>query len=254
MEGIDLECAREREVAVVLVPVSARSVAEHVLGLMLALCRRIPSLDRSLRAGRWEKHDHLGCELGGRTLGLLGFGRIGVQTAGLARAFGMTLLAHDRTPHKPWKQEAAARVGLRFVDLNALFAQSDVVSIQTPLNSGTRGLVGRDLLQSMKPGSFLINVGRGGVVDEVAAAGLLAGGHLAGAALDVFAHEPPLKSPLMQLDSFVGTPHVAAQTMEAQRQIGRVVVAAIEAFAAGKSPAVPGALPAWDNFATRVDT
>lgn len=250
LEGIDLPCAREMSIPVILVPVSAESVAEHVMGLILCLTRHIPSLDRSLRAGRWEKHSRLGCELRGRTLGLLGFGRIGIQTAELARAFGMSLLANDRTPDKPWKREAAVRLGLRFVGLNQLFSQSDVVSIQTPLNSGTRGLVDRYLLQTMKPGAFVVNVGRGEVVDEVALADLLGSGHLGGAALDVFAQEPPGQRPLLQLESFVGTPHVAAQTTEAQRHIGRVVVDVIDAFAAGRSPVVPGALLAEQDNST----
>jgi phosphoglycerate dehydrogenase-like enzyme len=233
LEGIDLTCARERGVGVVAVPLSAESVAEHALGLMLALSHRIAWHDRSLRAGRWEKHAGYGRDLAGRRLGLLGFGRIGVQLAELARAFGMPLSAHDRSPNRPHKQEAARRLGVDFVGLEELVAAVDILSIQTPLDDTTRGLIDRRLLGLMKPDAILVNVGRGGVVDERALCEALAGGRLAGAALDVFAVEPPGESPLLRLDNFLGTAHAAAQTLDAQRQVGEAVVALVEAFAAG---------------------
>jgi phosphoglycerate dehydrogenase-like enzyme len=233
LEGIDLTCARERGILVVIVPLSAQSVAEHSLGLMLALYHRIAWYDRSLRANRWEKNSGYGMNLFGKHLGLLGFGRIGIRIAELARAFGMTLSAHDRSPDRPHKREAAQRLSVRRVGLEELFAAVDILTVQTPLNETTRGLVGHRLLEMVKPHAILVNVGRGGVVDEQALYEALAGGRLAGAALDVFATEPPGEKPLLRLDNFIGTPHVAAQTVDAQHQVGDAIVNLVEAFAVG---------------------
>jgi phosphoglycerate dehydrogenase-like enzyme len=237
LEGIDLATAHQRGVRVVCVPLSAESVAEHTLGLLLALSHRIAYHDRLLRQGRWEKHAGHGCDLRGRTLGLLGFGRIGIRTAELARAFGMPVWACDRSPDRPHKQEAATRLGVRFVGLEELFAGCDAVAIQVPLDDTTRGLVDARLLARMKPGALLVNVGRGRVLDEVALDEALRAGRLGGAALDVFGIEPVGNSPLLTLDNFVGTPHVAAQTVDAQQRVGEVVVQVIDAFAAGADPA-----------------
>lgn len=223
LEGIDLECARRRGIAVVLTPLSAESVAEHIFGLMLSVARRIPQHHAALRAGRWEKHGSFGWDLRGRTVGLVGFGRIGRRAAEIARAFGMRLAATDRSPEKPAKQSAAECLGVRFLALEDLLRDSDIVSIQTPLTGETRGLLDAQRLARMKPGAVLINVGRGGIVDEAALCEALRSGHLGGAALDVFAQEPPGFSPLLALDNFVGTPHVAAQTLEVQREIGETV-------------------------------
>jgi D-3-phosphoglycerate dehydrogenase len=233
LEGIDLACATERGIGVIAVPFSAESVAEHALGLMLALSHKIAWHDRALRAGRWEKHGGYGHDLAGKRLGLLGFGRIGIRIAELARAFGMRLSAHDRSSDRPHKQEAAQRLGVRWVGLEEVFETADILCIQVSLNDTTRDLVGRRLLRLMKPDATLINVGRGNVVDEQALYECLAEGRLGGAALDVFAAEPPGENPLLRLDNFIGTPHVAAQTADAQRQIGDAVVDIVEAFAAG---------------------
>jgi D-3-phosphoglycerate dehydrogenase len=234
LEGIDCETARERGIRVVNVPLSAESVAEHTLGMMLTLFHQIVRHDAALRAGRWEKHSGFGRDLFGRHLGLLGFGRIGQRTAELARAFGMTVSACDRSPHKPAKQEAALRLKVDFVSLDELFTTSDVLAIQTPLNDSTRGMVDRRLLATMKTDAILINVGRGGTVDETALYEALLAGRLAGAALDVFQQEPPGDHPLLTLSNFVGTPHVAAQTQDAQERVGLSVVRIIDAFAAGE--------------------
>jgi D-3-phosphoglycerate dehydrogenase len=198
--------------------------------------------DRALREGRWEKHGNYGLDLFGRQLGLLGFGRIGQRTAELGKAIGMTVIGSDRSPEKPAKQEAAARLGVRFVSLAELFASTDVVVMQTPLDETTRGLVDGRLLATMKRSAVLINVGRGGTVDETALYESLRDGRLAGAALDVFAREPPGASPLLTLPNFVGTPHVAAQTEDAQARVGTSVVRIIDAFAAGEDWTAHGRL------------
>ncbi len=240
LEAIDCDCARERDVRVVNVPLSAESVAEHTLGLMLALGHRITRHDTALRAGRWEKHSGFGRDLFGRQLGLLGFGRIGQRTAELGIALGMTVIASDRSPAKPDKQAAAARLPVRFVTVDELFSEADVVAIQTPLNDSTRGLVDRRLLATMKRDAILINVGRGGTVDETALYEALRDGRLAGAALDVFQREPPGDHPLFTMSNFIGTPHVAAQTQDAQERVGASVVRIIDAFAAGEDWSVYG--------------
>lgn len=241
-DSIDVDFARRRGIGVVLVPLSADSVAEHTFGLLLSLYRRIPWLHRTVCEGRWAKHTGLGLELAGKTLGLVGFGRIGIRTAEIARAFGMDLLAFDRSPNKPHKRDAAARLGVRFLSLDELFATADAVAIQTPLNEQTRGLIGERLIGRMKPRAVLINVGRGKVVDEQALCEALRQGRIGGAALDVFANEPPGDSPLLGLDNFIATPHVAAQTVEAQRKIGADVVRIVDALADGKDLASHGAV------------
>lgn len=230
LESIDLKCAAERGIVVVAIPLSADSVAEHIFGLLLSLSRKIPRLHRGLSEGRWEKHDGWGFELSGKTLGLVGFGRIGRRVAEIATAFRMPLLAYDRSPVKPVKQNLARTLGVSFVTLDELFCRSDVVSIQAPLNDQSRAMIGTGLISRMQPGAVLVNVGRGGIVDETALYAALSQGRIGGVALDVFAEEPLGKSPLLSLDNFVGTPHVAAQTLEAQRRVGEDVVRVIQAF------------------------
>jgi len=240
LDGIDRDCAAARGVRVVCAPQASESVAEHALGLALALCHQIARQDAALRAGRWEKSAGHGRDLLGRRLGLLGFGRIGQRIAELGRAFGMDVVVCDRSPDKPSKRDAAARLGVRFVGVNELFAASDVVTIQTPLDASTRGLVDADCLATMKRDALLINVGRGGIVDEAALYAALRDGKLGGAALDVFVQEPPGAHPLLTLPNFIGTPHIAAQTRDAQRRVGEAVVRIIDAFAAGADVAAHG--------------
>lgn len=231
LDSIDVRCAEERGIRLVVLTHSADAVAEHAFALLLALARKLSFLHRRLQEKHWEKHSGLGQQLGGKTLGLLGFGRIGQRLAELASAFRMRLLAHDRSPDKPEKQEAASRLGVRFVGVDELFAQADSVSIQAPLTPQTQNLVDARLLGLMKTGAFLVNVGRGGIVDEQALCEALRQGRLAGAALDVWAVEPPGEHPLLRLDNFIGTPHVGAQTVQAQQHIGEAVVRAIESNA-----------------------
>jgi D-3-phosphoglycerate dehydrogenase / 2-oxoglutarate reductase len=233
LEGIDCEYSSERGIRVIAVPLSSQSVAEHTLGLALALSHQIVRQHMALAAGRWEKHSSHGRDLFGRRLGLLGFGRIGQRTAELASALGMQIIAHDRSPHQPAKQTVAARLGIRFVPLDELFQTADILAIQTPLNDATRGLVDARRLALMQPSALLINVGRGGTVDESALFAALRDRRLAGAALDVFEREPTGDNPLLTLPNFIGTPHIAAQTEDAQEQVGRTVVEIIDRFASG---------------------
>jgi len=176
-----------------------------------------------------------------------GFGRIGICTARIAQAFQMPLLAHDRSPAKPHKQRAAAELGVHFVALPDLFARSDIVTIQIPLDDSDRHMVGTELIGLMKADAVLVNVGRGPLVDEAALYQALCERRLGGAACDVFSQEPPLHSPLLTLENFIGTPHVGAQTMEAQQKVGEDVASIIDAYAAGShiGQVNVGRGPAW---------
>ena len=215
VDNIDVEAATRCGVVVVNTPeANTLAVAEHTLGLMLALARHIPRAHHHVVAERrWERHQFMGVQLAGRTLGLVGLGRIGAEVARRARALGMTVLAYD--PYVG--ADRAAALGVEAVSLSELLARSDFVSIHCPLTPKTRHLIGEAELARMKPGARLINCARGGIVDEAALAGALKAGHLAGAAVDVFEEEPPRNSPLFEVgDRLVVTPHLGASTQEAQ--------------------------------------
>ncbi len=214
LDNIDTDAAARRSIAVVNSPTSVMiSVAEHTLGLMLALARFIPQADASLRGGAWEKNKFMGIELGGKTLGIVGLGRIGSLVAVRAAAFGMRVLAFD-----PYiTRERAQEFGATLLDsLDDLLAQSDFISIHTPLMPTTRGLIGAEEIAKMKPNARLIFCARGGVVGEKALLDALEKGKLAGAALDVFENEPPGENPLLKHPHVVVTPHLGAMTEEAQ--------------------------------------
>ncbi|QMU73540.1 3-phosphoglycerate dehydrogenase [Streptacidiphilus sp. P02-A3a] len=237
VDHIDLVAARQAGVHVVHVPgESARAVAEFTLGLMLALVRRIALADRRLRGGNWDQQGLLGTQLSGATLGVVGFGHVGSAIGTLAQGLSMRVLATVSRPDPPRRRELRAR-DVALVDLPTLLRQSDIVVLAVPLTASTRLLITRRELEQMKRHAFLVNVSRGGVVDEVDLAGALLDGTIAGAALDVFANEGK-ESELLRLDNVVATPHIGAATAEAQRQIGDVVVRSVKSFFAGGRPPV----------------
>lgn len=214
VDNIDVEAAQRRGIHVVNAPYSVTiSVAEHTLGLMIALARFIPQADVSVRNGEWTKNKFMGIELQGKTLGIVGLGRIGSSVAPRAIAMGMRVFAYD-----PYITRARAlNFGAALLDsLEELLAQSDFVSIHTPLMPTTRGLFGDYEFHHMKPNARLIFCARGGVVDERALLHALDEGKLAGAALDVFETEPPGQNPLVQHPRVIVTPHLGAMTQEAQ--------------------------------------
>jgi len=215
VDNIDLQAARDLGVTVVNAPVAmTAAVAELTLALMLSLARRVPQAHASLQRSEWRKAELYGVQLQGKTLGVIGVGRIGSAVAGLAAALGMRVLGHD-----PILAPATLRLrGVEPVDLEALLAQSDFISLHVPLNDQTRAMIDAARLARVKPGAFLINTARGGVVDESALLQTLESGRLAGAALDVFGREPPGDDPLLRHPNVVATPHIAAQTVEAQQQ------------------------------------
>jgi D-3-phosphoglycerate dehydrogenase len=232
VDNIDLDAAKEKGIIVVNAPEAAsQAVAEHALGLMLALARRIPSADASLRAGRWEKKQFKGVELQSKVLGILGVGRIGTLLAEKAHALGMHGIGYDAL----LSNEEVERRGLVSVSLDGLLRQSDFLSLHVPLTEATHGMIDESALAKMKPGAFLISTARGGIVDEGALLRALDSGTLAGAALDVFEHEPPVDSPLLNHEAVVLTPHIAAQTTAAQQRAAVDVAQEVLAALQGKT-------------------
>jgi D-3-phosphoglycerate dehydrogenase len=229
VDNIDLEAATRRGILVMNTPGgNAASVAEHALALMLALARSIPQLSAALHAGRWEKSGAAGAELRGKTLGIVGLGRVGAEVAQRARGFEMRVVAHD--PYL--SPERAAEWGVELVPLAELFAQSDFVSLHTGLSPATERMMNKETLAHMKRGARLINTARGELVDEAALAEALRSGHLAGAGLDVFAAEPPRDSPLLAFPNVIATPHVAGSTAEAQEEVGVQIAQQVRDFLA----------------------
>jgi len=217
LDNVDVAVARERGVKVANTPAAnAVSVAELVFGLALALERHLVDATTDMRQGRWEKSKYAGRELAGRTMGLLGFGRIGREVALRARAFAMEVIACD--PVLP--QWPAGYEWVQPVTRDELLAGADVLSLHVPLIPETRGTIGARELALMRKDAILVNCARGGVVDEAALQAALETGALRGAALDVFEKEPPGEHPLLALPSVIATPHVGASTAEAQRRAG----------------------------------
>jgi D-3-phosphoglycerate dehydrogenase len=215
VDNIDLEAAAEAGVLVVNAPDSLTiAVAEHALGLMLAVARHIVQADQSMRAGKWLKKELQGTELHGKTLGLLGVGRIGAALAKRAQALGMQILGHDALI----SAEAIQQRGAAAVDFETLLTQSDFLSLHVPLTDQTRDLIGEDALALAKRGLILISTARGGVIDEKALLAALEDGRVAGAGLDVFEQEPPGMTPLTSHPNVVCTPHLGSGTQEAQRK------------------------------------
>jgi D-3-phosphoglycerate dehydrogenase len=227
VDNIDLTAATERGIAVMNAPAgNTVSAAELTMALILAMVRRVPAADASMRSGDWTRSAFKGAELRGRTLGLIGAGRIGGEVARRCRAFGMEVIAHD-----PFLTSDRAReLGVRSGSLDDVLTQADVLSLHVPLTDSTHNMIDADALASMKPGAFLVNVARGGVVDEAALAESLEAGQLAGAALDVFAQEPLEEgSPLRGAPNLVLTPHLGASTAEAQELVATEICDAVRA-------------------------
>jgi D-3-phosphoglycerate dehydrogenase len=213
VDNIDLDAATRAGITVVNAPTgNTIAAAEHTLALLFGLARRLAPADASVRRGEWRRSDFSGTELRGKTLGIIGLGKIGQAIADRARALEMTVLGHD--PYV--SPETAANHGVELVSFDALIERADVVSVHVPLTRGTRGLISREAIARMKPGAILLNVARGGVIDEAAVAEALSAGRLGGAGIDVFEREPPIGSPLLDAPNTILTPHLGASTAEAQ--------------------------------------
>jgi D-3-phosphoglycerate dehydrogenase / 2-oxoglutarate reductase len=225
VDTIDVDAATERGIPVLTAPAgNTTSAAELTFALLLALARRVPAADRSMKAGEWDRKSFTGFELFGKTLGLVGAGRIGGEVGKRARAFGMSVIAYD-----PFLNSDRARaLGVELATLEDVLERSDVISVHVPLTDVTKHLIGHSEIARMKPGALLLNVARGGVVDEDALQAALASKKLGGAALDVFATEPlPRDHPLRTLPNVVLTPHLGASTAEAQHNVAIEIAAAI---------------------------
>jgi D-3-phosphoglycerate dehydrogenase / 2-oxoglutarate reductase len=221
VDNIDVPAATERGIVVMNAPDgNTITTAEHTIALLIALARRVPQANSSLKSGHWDRKSFIGVELQGKTLGVVGLGRIGRTVSARARAFGMRIVAFD-----PFiAPEQARDLEIELAPLDELFASADFITIHTPLTAETRGVIGRDAFARMKQGVRIINCARGGLVDESALYDAIKSGTVAGAALDVFAQEPPpLDHPLLLLDEVIATPHLGASTAEAQEGVAFTV-------------------------------
>ncbi|TMK84235.1 MAG: phosphoglycerate dehydrogenase [Actinobacteria bacterium] len=222
LDNVDVETATRRGVMVVNAPQSnIVSAAEHTIALLLAQARNIPQADASIKAGKWERARFQGVELHGKTLGVLGLGRVGTMVAQRAEAFGMRIVAFD--PYV--SRERARSLGVELMpNLEAVLVQADFVTIHLPLTTETEGLIGERELALMKDGARIVNTSRGGIIDERALVAAVRDGKLGGAALDVFEQEPvPKAHPLLVYESVVATPHLGASTAEAQDKAGATI-------------------------------
>lgn len=229
VDNIDLAAANLNNVTVVNSPyATTQAVAEHVLALLFSLARSIPTADETMKSGLWRKKQFMGVEIKDKVLGIIGMGNIGSSLAQMSKPLGMQVIGYD-----PLISDAdIERRGANPVDIQELYVQSDFISIHVPLNPETRGMINGGSFGTMKRGVRLICTARGGIVDETALLAALESGQVAGAALDVFAKEPPGMSALVSHPKVVATPHISAQTAEAQARaavdIAREVLAALQ--------------------------
>jgi len=220
LDNIDLETCKERGISVINSPTAlSESVAELVFAMMLSFERNIVRSDNSMKEGSWIKKELKGRELFGKTIGIIGFGRIGSHIAMIANGFRMKVIGYDVN----WNEELASKTQVKYASLQDLLRKSDYVTLHVPLLPQTRGMISKDELSMMKDSALLINTSRGGVVDEKALYEALKSDTMRGACLDVFENEPPTDSPLLALDSVLLTPHLGASTSEAQKRAGVIV-------------------------------
>ena len=216
LDNVDVDAATRRGIVCMNTPGgNTIAAAEHTMALLLAVARRLPQAHAHLRGGKWDRVQFVGAEMYGKTLGIVGLGRIGTEVARRAQGFKMTVVAYD--PYLG--SDVATGLGVELADLDALLRRSDFISVHVPLTQETQGLIGAAELARAKPGVRIVNCARGGIVDEAALAAAIRAGRVAGAGLDVFEREPPWGSPLLDLDSVVVTPHLGASTEEAQTRV-----------------------------------
>jgi D-3-phosphoglycerate dehydrogenase len=227
VDNVDVTAATARGIVVMNAPgANSVSVAEHALALMLALARAVPAADAAMKRGVWDKKRMTGAELRGKTLGVVGLGRIGQEVAARARAFGMEIVAHD-----PFiSEQVATTLGIELLELEALCQRADYITLHVPSTPETRHLLNAERLATCKPGVRIVNTARGELVDEPALAAAIRSGQVGGAGLDVFATEPPPDGTLTTLPQVVATPHIAASTVEAQELVGAEIAANVRDF------------------------
>lgn len=234
VDNIDIDAATERGIVVVNAPDgNTISTAEHTFAMIMALVRKIPQANASIKSGEWNRKAFQGTELRGKTLGIIGFGRIGSELSKRARGFEMSIIVYDPFLAK----ERAEKLGVKTGDLDEVLQTSDIVTVHTPLTKDTKGMLGMENIKKTKKGVFLINCARGGIIDEAALKHYLETGHVAGAALDVYEEEPAVDNELLSFDQVVSTPHIAASTKEAQLNVASQVSEEVLQFLNG-SPAL----------------
>ncbi len=218
LDNVDVDYAKSKGIKVLNTPgATSISVAELVIGLILAVMRKIAYADRGMRRGEWPKKKCKGIEMYGKTLGIIGIGRIGREVAKRAKAFGMKIIYYDVFK---LDDKTAGELGVEYRDLDKLIEEADVITLHVPLLPETKHMINAERIAKMKDGAIVINAARGGVVDEDALYEALKSGKLYGAALDVYEHEPLKESKLFELDNIVLTPHIGAQAKEGQTRAG----------------------------------
>lgn len=240
LDNIDVAAATRCGVIVLNAPGgNTISTAEHTMSMMLALARNVPQACSSLKNKQWDRKRFTGTEIHGKTLGIVGLGRIGSEVAKRAHAMGMRLIGYDPII----SPERAREINVELVDLESLIKNSDIITVHVPLTEQTKDIISTDEFEMMKPDAFIVNCARGGIINEAALYKAAKSGRIAGAALDVFENEPPLDSPLLELDSIIVTPHLGASTEEAQvnvaREVARHVVRALNGEPVASAVNVP---------------
>jgi D-3-phosphoglycerate dehydrogenase / 2-oxoglutarate reductase len=227
VDNVDVDAATERGILVMNAPgANSVSVAEHAMALMLAMSRGIAAADAAMKRGVWDKKKLVGAELRGKTLGIIGLGRIGQEVAGRARGFGMTIVAHD-----PYiSEQVASSLGITLLSIDDVCASADYLTLHIPATAETRHLLNRERLEKCKAGVRIVNTARGELIDEEALADAIESGAVAGAGLDVFEIEPPGETRLVKFRQVVATPHIAASTVEAQELVGVETATAVRDY------------------------
>ena len=227
VDNVDVNAATKKGILVMNTPAAnIISAAEHTMAMMLSLARNVVPANVSLKAGEWKRSKFTGIELNGKTLGIIGIGRVGGEVAKRSKSFGMKLIGYD-----PYiSPEVAVKLGVRLMSLEEVVEQADIITIHAALTPGTFHLINKDLISKMKPTAMILNVARGGLIDSQALYDALKEKKIAGAAIDVFEQEPPTGSPLLTLDNIVVTPHLGASTKEAQEKVSVEMAEAVMSF------------------------
>ncbi|SDM78280.1 D-3-phosphoglycerate dehydrogenase [Fictibacillus solisalsi] len=244
VDNIDIDAATQRGILVINAPDgNTISTAEHTFAMIMALLRKIPQANQSVKERKWNRSGFKGTELSGKSLGIVGMGRIGTELAKRARVFGAKVQVYD-----PFlTHDRAKTLQVTSLPLDELLSTSDIISVHTPLTKDTKKLINADNLSKTKQGVYLINCARGGILDEEALYTFLTRGHVAGCALDVFETEPAVENRLVQLENVIATPHIAASTTEAQLNVASQVAHEISSFSKGKPVKNAVNLPAVSN-------
>ncbi|MEQ8505358.1 MAG: phosphoglycerate dehydrogenase [Rhodospirillales bacterium] len=233
-DKLDLDAMRARNIHLGWTPgVNRRAVSELALCFMISLLRQVGPLSRAVADGTWSPA--IGGQLTDKTVGIVGCGNVGQDLAGILRAMGVQVLAHDLLEQGEFYKKS----GVKPLDLNSLLRSADIVTLHLPLNASTRGIISAERLALMRPGALLINTARGGLIDEEALSVALADGHLAGAAFDVFDEEPPINNRLFTQSNFIATPHIGGSTEESVLAMGRAAIHGLDTFSLPE----PGVFP-----------